>query len=350
MTTEPRHPLPEPELRPFATEPGRWHRELRRTQARLTAAAFDGGPDYRREGHRGEELARIDERTEWGWLRWPAPLSEDAPVVPLQIAVLSPMPSRAARLAGRWLTRRPPLRIYFDARCRFWVTSTTVLAAFLSLTWVGAAMAKGLPADVGVPLMLLIPALAEHVPGRLDARARAHVRIVQGEAALGQTQRFAALHQSIQAADDHATPELGRAVALGHHLLWDLAGLLTQRPGAPAHQRLLASERLLTRLARQATATRAAKEERDHRVARIPGAGTGTAGADAQPVESEPVVTLLPEALIEEAADALGQAETAYRAATARIRQLDRAVGPQQTRPARQNGAGPKETPTHMTE
>ncbi|WP_438296306.1 hypothetical protein [Streptomyces sp. HUAS TT7] len=348
MTTEPRHPLPEPELRPFATEPGRWRRELRRTQARLTAAAFDGGPDYRREGHRGEELARIDERTEWGWLRWPAPLSEDPPVVPLQIVVLSPMPSRAARLAGRWLTRRPPLRIYFDARCRFWVTSTTVLAAFLSLTWVGAAMAKGLPADVGVPLMLLIPALAEHVPGRLDARARAYVRIVQGEAALGQMQRFAALHQSIQAADDHATPELDRAVALGHHLLWNLASLLTQRPGAPAREQLLSSERLLTRLARQATATRAAKEERDHLVARIPGAGT--AGAGGQPVESEPAVTLLPEALIEEATDALGQAETAYRAATAKIRQLDRTVRPGQTGPVRQNGAGPRATPIRMTE
>ncbi|MFD7163614.1 hypothetical protein [Streptomyces violascens] len=322
MTAEPRHPLPEPELRPFATEPGRWHRELRRTQARLAAAAFDGGPDYRREGHRGEGLARIDERTEWGWLRWPAPLSEDAPVMPLQIAVLSPMPSRAARLAGRWLTRRPPLRIYFDARYRFWVTSTTVLAAFLSLTWVGAAMAKGLPADVGVALMLLIPALAEHLPGRLDERARVHARIVQDEAGLREMQRFIGCHQIIQAADDHETPELARAVELGHHLLWDIAGLLTQPAAAPVHERLLAREDRFTQLACQAVETRAAKQERDHRITRT-GWDRGIAQTMGRPVESAPERELLPDALIEEAIRALHQAAAAYRAATAHLQQLD---------------------------
>ncbi|MFJ8390671.1 hypothetical protein ACIQ9Q_40550 [Streptomyces sp. NPDC094438] len=89
-------------------------------------------------------------------------------------------------------------------------------------------MGNGLLSDLGLPLMLFIPALADYLPGCLDTRALAHVRIVQGEAALGQMRRFVALHQSIQALDDHATPELDRAVALSHHLLWDLTGLLTQ--------------------------------------------------------------------------------------------------------------------------
>ncbi|MFF3982322.1 hypothetical protein [Streptomyces sp. NPDC001828] len=268
MTIEPRHPLPEPGLRPFITDPGRWHRELQRTQARLAAAALDGGPGYRREAHRGQELTRIDERTEWGWLRWPAPLSEDVPVAPLRIAVLPPRPSHTARLAGRWLTRRPPLRIYFDARYRFWVTSTTALAAFLSLVWVGAAMAKGLPADVGVPLMLLIPALAEHVPGCLDARAQAHVRIVRDEAGLREMLRFIGCHQIIQAADDHETPELAQAVEVGHRLLWDIAGLLTQPAAAPVHAWLLAREDQFAQLACQAVETRAAKQERDRHTTR----------------------------------------------------------------------------------
>ncbi|AYG77963.1 hypothetical protein DWB77_07522 [Streptomyces hundungensis] len=322
MTTEPHHPLPEPELRPFATEPGRWHRELQRTQARLAAGALDQGPGYRRESHRVEEHTRIDERTAWGWLRWPAPLSEDAPVVPLQIAVLSPMPSRAARLASRWLTRRPPLRIYFDARCRFWVTSTTVLAAFLALTFVGAAMAKGLPADVGVPLMLLIPALAEHVPGRLDARARVHARIVQDETGLREMQRFLGCHQIIQAADDRETPELARAVELGHHLLWDIAGVLTRPAAAPVHELLLAREYRFTQLASQAVETQTAKQERDRRITRT-GWDRDTAMTVGRPVESALERQLLPDALIEEAIHALHQAATAYRAATEHLHQLD---------------------------
>ncbi|MFJ8390670.1 hypothetical protein ACIQ9Q_40545 [Streptomyces sp. NPDC094438] len=89
-----------------------------------------------------EELTRIDERTDWGWLRWQVLLSDqDAPALPQQIAVLSPTSARTARLAARWLTRRPPLRIHFDTRRRFWVTSATVLAAFLSLIGVGARWA-----------------------------------------------------------------------------------------------------------------------------------------------------------------------------------------------------------------
>ncbi|MFE9558453.1 hypothetical protein ACFYMW_36485 [Streptomyces sp. NPDC006692] len=344
MTTPPRHPQPAPELCPFATEPGRWQRELHQTRARIAATTFDGGPGYRQEGHRGDETARIDERTDWGWLRWPAPPSDDAPVVPLQIAVLSPMPSRTARLASRWLTRRPPLRIYFDARYRFWVTSTTVLAAFLSLTLVGAAMANGLQADSGVPLMLLIPALAEHVPGRLDARARGHARIVQDETSLRAMLGFIACHQVLQAADDHQTPELAHAVALGHRLLWEIAGLLTHTPGSGTYERLLARERSLAQLARQAAGTRAAKEERERLITRTPAVGWDGTGGE-QPPMSRPEKDLMPDALLDDAIETLAQAETAFRAAAAHLRQLDQsgksarpAAAPAPSRPAPGSG------------
>ncbi|GAA2418275.1 hypothetical protein ACFPFX_04955 [Streptomyces mauvecolor] len=322
MTTAPHHPLPDPELRPFTSEPGRWQRELQQTQPRIKASAFDGGPGYRQEGHRGEELTRIDERTDWGWLRWPAPLSEETPVVPLQVAVLSPTPSRTARLAGRWLTRRPPLRIYFDARYRFWITSTTALAAFASLTLVGAAMANGLLPDIGLPLMLLIPALAEHLPGRLDARAQGHARIIRHETGLREMQAFIVCHQIIQAADDHETPELAQAVELGHHLLWDIAGLLTQPAASSVRVRLRTCQDLFTQLACQAVETRAAKQERDRRITRT-GSGEGTAETTEPAVQSAPEPELLPDALIEEATHALHQAAVAYRAAAAHLQQLD---------------------------
>ncbi|MEU5436448.1 hypothetical protein AB0G73_24140 [Streptomyces sp. NPDC020719] len=327
MTTEPHHPMPQAQLRPFATEPGRWQRELQRIQGRTAAATLHAGLDHDRaeSRHGWEELTRVDECTDWGWLRWQAPLSEDVPAVLRQITVLSPTPSRTARLAGRWLSRRPPLRIYFDARYRFWVTGTTVLAALVSLVLVGAAMSNGLPADVGLPLMLLIPALADHLPGRLDARARPHAQIVQDETGLRQMQPFIARHQTLQAADDHETPELALAVELGHHLLWDIAGLLTQPATVPVRERLLACEDLFTQLACQAVETRAAKQERERLITRT-GADPdrGTAAPHERPVEATPEIEPLPDALIQEATQVLHQAAAAYRAAIDHLQQMDR--------------------------
>jgi hypothetical protein len=124
-------------------------------------------------------------------------------------------------------------------------------------------------------LMLLIPALVDYLPGRLDVRARAYVRIVRDEAALRQMQRFVTLHQGIQGADDHATPELAQAADLSHHWFWGVARLLVH---GLSHERLLVSERLFAALARQAAATRAAKEERKIIVARVPGVNGDTGG------------------------------------------------------------------------
>ncbi|MFI6055641.1 hypothetical protein ACIBCO_36855 [Streptomyces violascens] len=323
MTLTPGPSMPDPQLRPFAAEPGRWQQEVHRIRGRAKATGLYEARELAAAGGFWTDFARVDELTDWGWLRWLTPLLEDDPDV-TQIAVLSPTHARTARWAGRWLTRRPPLRIYFDERRRFWVTGTTVLAAVLSLIGVSAAMANGLHADIGLPLMLLIPALADHLPGRLDVRARAHVRIVQDEPALQQMQRCVALQQSIQAADDHEGPELAQAVRLGHHLLWDIAGLLTQRGRGNSLERALESEHLLAGLAGQAAETRAAKEERDDLVCRIPGPGGGGAAFDEQSAETEPALDLLPGALVEDVKEALCQAETAYRAATHRVRHIDR--------------------------
>ncbi|MFI5685401.1 hypothetical protein [Streptomyces sp. NPDC051636] len=54
------------------------------------------------------------------------------------------------------------------------------------------AIGHGVPADVALPAMLLAPVLAEHLPGRLDARARLHVRSVEGDGAVRCMQRLAA--------------------------------------------------------------------------------------------------------------------------------------------------------------
>lgn len=74
-------------------------------------------------------------------------------------------------------------------------------------------------------------------------------------------------------------------------------------------------------------ATRAAKDERDRFVARVRGLDEDTGGALDHSIGTTPEVEVLPDVLIKEAADALHQAETAYRAAAARIQQLDRMVG-----------------------
>ncbi|MFD9791332.1 hypothetical protein ACFWXK_10310 [Streptomyces sp. NPDC059070] len=265
MTTASRHSMPQQTLRPFASEPGRWAREVQRARRRLPAAARGGRCAAPGESSRREELTRIHERTDWGWIRWQVPIGAEASGGPWQIAVLSPAKARTVRLASRWLTRRPPLRIYFDTRRRFWVTGTTVLAAVVSLLLAGAAMGNGLPADVGLPLMLLVPVLVDHLPGRLDARASAHVRVVQDGSQLQEFERFVVLHRSIHTSGQHTASELTGAVRLGHHLLWDAAGLLGQPAVRVPQERLKASERLLAQLAGHPLQAQSAVARRSHR-------------------------------------------------------------------------------------
>ncbi|WP_329374735.1 hypothetical protein [Streptomyces sp. NBC_01483] len=114
-------------------------------------------------------------------------------------------------------------------------------------------MGHGVPVDAALPAMLLAPILAEHLPRQLDARAREHVRSVEGDGACRYLQRLAALHTSlVQAAAGSDRYELRRAAEIGQHLLWDAAGLLQTQDTRSASADLITRERLMVQLADQA--------------------------------------------------------------------------------------------------
>ncbi|MEU2859060.1 hypothetical protein ACIQWL_33315 [Streptomyces mirabilis] len=115
-------------------------------------------------------------------------------------------------------------------------------------------MGHGVPVEAALPGMVLAPLLAEHLPRQLDARARKHVRSVEGDGACRYLQRLAALHTSlVQAAAGRDRYELRRAAEIGQHLLWDAAGLLQTQDTRSASADLIARERLMVQLADQVT-------------------------------------------------------------------------------------------------
>ncbi|MGW2563403.1 hypothetical protein ACWCXB_30110 [Streptomyces sp. NPDC001514] len=100
--------------------------------------------------------------------------------------------------------------------------------------------------------MVLAPLLAEHLPDRLDARAREHIRSVEGASACCYLQRLAALHTDlIQAAAGSDRYELRRSTEIGQQLLWDAAGLLQTYDTRSASTALIDRERLMLQLADQ---------------------------------------------------------------------------------------------------
>ncbi|MFJ6636761.1 hypothetical protein ACIQMR_36175 [Streptomyces sp. NPDC091376] len=195
------------------------------------------------------------ERTRWGWLAWPVPGDGTLPEIPQQVGVLTPDATRMQRLALRWLTRRPAQRIALAARIPGSLRLCTAAAALFSLLASLFALAQGVPADVALPAMALAPLLAEHLPDRLDTRAREHVRSVEDGNACRYLQRLAALHTYLgQAADcdsDSDRDELCRAAEIGQILLWDTAGLLQTQDTLSASAQLVARERMLVELADQ---------------------------------------------------------------------------------------------------
>ncbi|MEU6323102.1 hypothetical protein [Streptomyces sp. NPDC047009] len=229
--------------RPFTHDPGRW--------ARKSARAL-------RTGHVPDstcsttcEPVLVYERTRWGWLAWTVPGDGSPPQVPHQIGVLTPAATRVQRLALRWLTRRPAQRIALGsipASLRFSAAAVTLISLLAGLF----AASHGMPVDVVLPAILLAPLLAEHLPGRLDARAREHVRTVEGDGPCRYVQRLAALHTSlVQAAADSDRYELRRSAEVGQHLLWDAADLLQTQDTRAASAALIAREQLLLQLAHQ---------------------------------------------------------------------------------------------------
>ncbi|WP_435260389.1 hypothetical protein [Streptomyces sp. 1222.5] len=228
---------------PFTRDPGRWEKERSRAL---------------RMGHVRDhtcsaacEPVLVHERTLWGWLAWTVPGDGSPPEIPHQIGVLTPAATRTQRLALRWLTRRPAQRIALDT-----VPGSLRLAAaavaLVSLVAGLFALRHGIPLDVALPAMLLAPLLAEHLPNRLDSRAREHVRMVEGDVACRYLQRLAVLHTSlVQAAARSDRYELRRSAEVGQDLLWDAAGLLQTRDSRSASADLIARERLMLQLAHQ---------------------------------------------------------------------------------------------------
>ncbi|MFJ8787014.1 hypothetical protein [Streptomyces sp. NPDC102476] len=236
--------------RPFTRDPGRWKRESSRAL---------------RTGHVRDSTCSaacqpvlVHERTSWGWLAWAVPGDGTLPEVPQQIGVLRPAATRTQRLALRWLARRPAWRIALDpVPCSLRFSAAAV--AFISVIVGLFAIRHGVPTDVVLPAMLLAPLLAEHLPGRLDARACEHVHIVEGDGPCRYLQRLAALHASlVQAAAGSDRYELRRSAELGRNLLWDAAGLLRAQDTRSASDRLIAYERLMLQLAHQVAQMHAA--------------------------------------------------------------------------------------------
>jgi hypothetical protein len=229
--------------RPFTRNPGRWKRE--RSRALRTGHVRDHTCSA------ACELVLVHERTPWGWLAWTVPGDGSPPEIPHRIAVLTPAATRTQRLALRWLTRRPAQRIAPDSvpgSLRF----SAAAVALLSLVAGLFAISHGVPVEVALPAMLLAPLLAEHLPDRLDSRAREHVHIVEGDDACRYLQRLAALHTSlVQAAAGSERYELRRSAEIGHNLLWDATDLLQTQDIRSASDGLIARERLMLQLAHQ---------------------------------------------------------------------------------------------------
>jgi hypothetical protein len=199
------------------------------------------------------EVVLVYERASWGWLAWTVPGDGSRPEIPHQIGVLAPDASRLQRWAVRWLTRRPA-RYVALAAVPGSLRLSTVGVALGSLLAALIAAGRGVAAGVVVPAMLLVVVLADHLPGRLDTRARVRVRTVEGERACRYLRRQTALHTSlVQAAAGSRRHELRRAIQIGRHLLWEAAGLLHSGALRAVCGELIARERLMLQLAHQVT-------------------------------------------------------------------------------------------------
>ncbi|WP_369386194.1 hypothetical protein AB5J72_00065 [Streptomyces sp. CG1] len=248
-TPTPPRMTPRPSLGPFARDPRRWEAEQERALrtghvCRDTACTSTCEP------------ALVHERTGWGWLAWTVPGDGTLPERPRQIGVLTPGATRTQRLAVRWLTRRPAIRIALSHTSDVSLRLSTAAVGVISLFTALFALNHGAPADIVLPTMLLAPLLTEHLPDRIDERAREHIRTVEDVAACQYLQRLAALHTYlVQAAADNDRYELRRSAEVGHHLLWDAAGLLQDQDTRAVSAQLIDHERLMVQLADQVTQT-----------------------------------------------------------------------------------------------
>ncbi|WP_280910194.1 hypothetical protein [Streptomyces sp. SAI-208] len=198
----------------------------------------------------------VYERTDWGWLGWSVPGDGTLPQRPSQIGVITPGATLKQRLAVRWLTRRPAHRIALTPTGPASLRYSAAAVGALSLLAALFALRRGMPADLVLPAMLLAPLLTEHLPDRLDDRARAHVRSTEEDAACQYLHGLAALHTYIvEAANGSNVYELRRSAEISRNLLWGAADLLQHQDTCTATARLTDLGRLMDQLAHQVAQT-----------------------------------------------------------------------------------------------
>ncbi|MGW4951493.1 hypothetical protein [Streptomyces parvulus] len=134
-----------------------------------------------------------------------------------------------------------------------------IYTAFICVLVSLSAFKSGIPTNVTVTSILLAPHHAKQLLGRLDARAREHFQIIEGDGPCRYLQHLAALQGSlVQAAAGSDRYELRRSAELGHSLLWDAAGLLQNTDDHSTSARLIAYQRLMLQLAAQVSELRPA--------------------------------------------------------------------------------------------
>ncbi|GHC88413.1 hypothetical protein [Streptomyces flavofungini] len=293
-------------LLPFADDPGRLERAEHRARRQ----------PFRTQIH-------TDERTVWGWLRWALPSDsrsgEDTCPL-LEIGIRPPEPSLRDRCAHRWLTRRPAARVALDRG-----GTVTLAIALVSLIGLVLALGRDAPGAVAIPLTLLLPLLVDHLPARLDARARRRVRTVTDPASVTYLRPLVAWHAQIDhTARHHPTPEQLDAARLSHRALWDLAGLLSQPTSPPHdHRDLLIRAHLLADLAYQSVEHATAHHQLEDAITCPPkphGDRQGS-GVEGPPAGNEPTA---PTAELALGAEALHDAAAAARYATGCLHRLDK--------------------------
>ncbi|MEU8952572.1 hypothetical protein [Streptomyces sp. NPDC048489] len=204
------------------------------------------------------EPVLVYERARWGWLAWTIPGDGTFPDSPHHVGILTPDATRIQRLALRWLTRRPARRIalasHIPGSLRAWAATTALAGLAAGLL----SVSYGIAWDVVLPAVLLAPLLAEQLPEQLDARARRHMRTVDGEAAVRYLHRLTTLQTFLDQAATMAgvRDEPRPATEIGRHLLWEAAGHLQRQDTLAASAGLIAHERLMVQLVDQAVSTR----------------------------------------------------------------------------------------------
>ncbi|MER7056586.1 hypothetical protein [Streptomyces sp. NPDC000351] len=230
-------------LRPFRQQPRRWER----AQARALRGGHVccGG-----ECAKGCEPVLIRERTGWGWIDWMVPADGSLPEQPHQIAMFSPVTTRAQRLGLRWLARRPAHRIRLGSLAvRPAAAAVSVIALIVATL---ATLRSSVPLSIILPAAALAPLLVEHLPDVLDARAGENARIIDAGPACRYLHRLAALHAALtDAAARSDQYQVQRAVQVGRHLLFDTADLLQRRDTRSVSAALISQERLMLQLVAQ---------------------------------------------------------------------------------------------------